>query len=95
MASLTNVSERVIVDVPRRLDRAVDEAVEVAGTVSLTVHGGPGATETWIQGVDYPTYPSIECTKMTVVPLDHQIMCRSVKESEEGSLQVRVSRHLS
>jgi hypothetical protein len=66
------LSERVIVDVPRRLDRAVDEAVEVAGTVSLTVHGGPGATETWIQGVDYPTYPSIECTKMTVVPLDHK-----------------------
>ena len=38
----------------------------------VTVHGGPGATETWIQGVDYPTYPSIECTKMTVVPLDHK-----------------------
>jgi hypothetical protein len=28
-----NTSERVIVDVPRRLDRAVDQAVEVAGTV--------------------------------------------------------------
>jgi len=27
------LSEHVIVDVPRRLDRAVDEAVEVAGTV--------------------------------------------------------------
>src|SRR5262249_38288544 len=42
------LSERVIVDVPRRLDRAVDEAV---GTV--VGHSPQRATaETWIQGVD-------------------------------------------
>jgi hypothetical protein len=35
------LSERVIVDVPRRLDLAVDEAVEVAGTA---VRNGPGRT---------------------------------------------------
>ena len=47
-----NISERVIVDVPRRLDRAVDQAVEVAGTVVGDSHDVPRAAETWSQGVE-------------------------------------------
>jgi hypothetical protein len=47
-----NISERVIVDVPRRLDRTVDQAVEVAGTVVGDSHDVPRAAETWSQGVE-------------------------------------------